>query len=182
MWPSRNAFDAFPARTRVNNWAKAAVYSARSLLQSWNLYEWLIKLNFSNVINTIIRRTILEAVRAHTKELTSYAQNSYSSAPTLFFGDIHLSLECAFEQGNPLGPLLFALAVHSVTSASKVRIFGVIFRGCHIWRNSSCGHWGNSTGYDSVSSKETSCQHGKVRGGLGRQRFTGRMLLPTEMQ
>ena len=87
----------------------------------------LLKIDFRNAFNTVRRDVILEAVARHFPELLEYAVSAYGAGGDLRFGCFTVpSLEGA-QQGDPLGPLLFCLAVHELLSALKSELaFGYL--------------------------------------------------------
>ena len=79
----------------------------------------LLKIGFLNAFNISRRDVLLEAVARHFPELLEYAVSAYGAGSDLRFGCFTVpSLEGA-QQGDPLGPLLFCLAVHELLSALK---------------------------------------------------------------
>ena len=53
----------------------------------------------------------MEAVAGYVPELLTFATSPLSDPSDLMFGDFHLSSEEGAQQGNPLGPLYFCLAI-----------------------------------------------------------------------
>ena len=74
----------------------------------------LLKLDFANAFNTLDRAAVLRAVRAHFPELERWARWTYETPSNLRFGKHRLASQAGVQQGDPLGPLFFSLAVHSV--------------------------------------------------------------------
>jgi len=75
------------------------------------------KLDFSNAFNNLHRDKMLEMVLSKIPELYKFCHLAYSQHSFLSFGsDVILSQEGA-QQGDPLGPLLFCLAVQPLLSS-----------------------------------------------------------------
>ena len=74
----------------------------------------LIKLDFSNAFNCIDREKVLQRTLAHFPQLARWAQWCYGRHSNLVFGSYTLNSECGVQQGDPLGPLLFATATQEL--------------------------------------------------------------------
>jgi hypothetical protein len=74
----------------------------------------LLKLDFSNAFNTVDREQFLQQVRHHMPGLAPWADFCYSRPSKLVFGSRTISSESGVQQGDPLGPLLFAVALQPV--------------------------------------------------------------------
>ena len=105
--------------------ADAAVHASRIFLNSLPSDKALLKVDFSNAFNTIRRDKILEATEAHIPALLPFVHSVYSSPSTLLWeGELLLSSE-GIQQGDPLGPMLFCIAIHSLVSnlESEFKVF-----------------------------------------------------------
>ena len=98
--------------------AETAVHSPRYFLSRCAGGEGLIKLDFRNAFNTVSRNAVLEAVHSHFPEIERYVHARYGSKSILFFESYRLSSECGVQQGDPLGPLLFSLALLRISSSA----------------------------------------------------------------
>jgi len=74
----------------------------------------LVKLDFANAFNTIDRGFLLKEVRAPMPGLAAWADFCYSSPSKLVFGSRTIGSESGGQQGDPLGPLFFSLALQPV--------------------------------------------------------------------
>ena len=79
----------------------------------------LLKLDVKNTYNSICRDTVLQAAYTHLPEIYPFIWDCYSSKTSLFHGDFRLNSATGVQQGDPLGPDLFALTIHGVTSEVK---------------------------------------------------------------
>src|SRR4029077_1467276 len=70
-----------------------------------------VKLDFSNAFNSLRRDALLEAVALHHPDLLDLALSSYGAPSELWVEDSILSSSEGVQQGDPLGPLFFCLAL-----------------------------------------------------------------------
>ena len=70
-----------------------------------------MKIDFTNAFNSIRRDKVLAAANEHLPSLFKYVHSSYGASSLLAFGDHLLLSEEGVQQGDPLGPLLFCLAI-----------------------------------------------------------------------
>jgi Reverse transcriptase (RNA-dependent DNA polymerase) len=103
----------------VRGGAEAAVHATRRYLANLQPDQVFVKVDFANAFNTIRRDVILEAIARHVPELLNYACSSYGSSSELRFGERSVSSEEGAQQGDPLGPLYFCLAVHELLTSLK---------------------------------------------------------------
>ena len=78
-----------------------------------------LKLDVKNAFNSIRRDTVLQAAQTHLPEIYPFIWDCYSSKTSLFHGEFCLDSATGMQQGDPLSPALFALAIHGVTSEVK---------------------------------------------------------------
>ena len=71
----------------------------------------LVKIDFTNAFNCVGRQAFLEQCRHHFPGLSRWAEWCYLQPSNLYFGSHTLQSERGVQQGDPLGPMLFALAL-----------------------------------------------------------------------
>ena len=96
----------------VSGGAEAAVHATRRYLQSMPENHIIVKLDFSNAFNALRRDSMLEAVAAKAPEIYRYVYDNYAYAPQLQTRQHTILYEEGTQQGDPLGPLEFCLAIH----------------------------------------------------------------------
>ena len=96
--------------------AEAAVHAARRFLGSLPSDRLLLMLDFANAFNTLRRDKMLRAVGEIVPSLFPFVYSSYCSPSSLFWEDKVLDSAEGVQQGDPLGPLLFCLTIHNLTT------------------------------------------------------------------
>ena len=98
---------------------EAAVHAARYFLQTLDSNSALLKLDFRNAFNSIRRDKMLSAVKDLAPTIFPYVLSCYSAPTSLFWEDYVIESREGVQQGDPLGPLLFCLAIHEITQGMK---------------------------------------------------------------
>lgn len=62
---------------------------------------------------------LYQFVRSHTPSISAWIESSYGSRPFLHLGDRLIRSSCGVQQGDPLGPLAFSLALQPITEQIK---------------------------------------------------------------
>ena len=108
----------------VPHGAEAAVHATRIYLSNLPADHVLLK-HFANAFNTIRRDKMLESVKEFAPEIFPFVHSCYSDTSFLRFGSTDLHSSEGIQQGDPLGPLLFCLTIHSLTALlkSELKIF-----------------------------------------------------------
>jgi hypothetical protein len=68
--------------------------------------------DFSNAFNMVYRSALLHEVRVRCPSISLWVEFLYGQAARLYIGDDHIMSSTGVQQGDPLGPLLFALVLH----------------------------------------------------------------------
>ena len=102
--------------------SEAAVHTVRAWLrrQASATDKVLVKLDFANAFNTVSRQAVLDAAVAHFPGLARWVAWCYGKASSLQFGS-STTLQSAggVQQGDFLGPLLFAAALQPLASSLR---------------------------------------------------------------
>ena len=94
--------------------AEAAVHAARHWHDRNNGQSGkvLVKLDFKNAFNLVSRQAVLDSATSRFPALARWVTWCYKQHSELYFGNTHLLSAGGVQQGDPLGPLLFACALH----------------------------------------------------------------------
>ena len=91
--------------------AETLTHSARLYLQHMDKDRAFVKLDFTNAFNSIRRDAALKSVARHRPDLLAFVTAAYGFTSQLWMGDICIDFAEGVQQGDPLGPLLFCLAL-----------------------------------------------------------------------
>ena len=103
---------AVPAGTEV------AVHTVRAWMDrhSCSTGKVLLKLDFENAFNRVSRSQVLACTRSHFPALARWVAWTYGKHTDLRFGSTVLPSASGVQQGDPLGPLLFAAVVQPLAT------------------------------------------------------------------
>ncbi|XP_021962574.1 uncharacterized protein LOC110858198 [Folsomia candida] len=103
--------------------AEAAAHAARIYWgHKHTAAKAFLKLDFSNAFNEIRRDTILSIILQRFPSMFSFLSQAYSSPSQLFYGDTPISSRRGAQQGDPIGPALFALVVQPIILAIETEL------------------------------------------------------------
>ena len=108
----------------VRGGAEAAVAAVREALRRGGGRLWVLKVDLENAFNTIDRESILKTVKEFFPEMEAWYRLCYGEPAKLFCEGEELSFGSAqgVQQGDPLGPLLFALGLLATCRALKEKL------------------------------------------------------------
>ena len=90
----------------------------QSLAQHATGNTWaILQVDLQNAFNAIDRGALFAAIRARVPELEAWARSTYGCHSSLFCDGFRLSSEQGVQQGDPLGPLFFAVLWQDVILA-----------------------------------------------------------------
>ena len=105
----------------VKGGAERAVHAVRAWTQqhAGASQKVLLKLDFRNAFNCVSRDAVLQECAANFPALARWATWCYRQPTRLQFGDHVLHSSTGVQQGDPLGPLLFSVALQPLARALR---------------------------------------------------------------
>ena len=102
---------------------EAIIHSVTHLLASTPPNRsWTLLLDFRNAFNNINRETMFEELRRHVPGVAAWMEACYSTQPLLHLGSYSIRSCCGVQQGDPLGPLGFAITLQSMVERIKTEV------------------------------------------------------------
>ena len=98
---------------------EAAVHVVRDFIYSQTALRVIFKADFSNAFNTIRRDALMEKVKLYVPSVYGYVYQAYASETSLMYNGNIVHSATGVQQGDPMGPPLFALGVHSLAQEMK---------------------------------------------------------------
>lgn len=98
--------------------AEAAVHAARIYFSSHHPRpKAVVKLDFRNAFNELNRDAMLKVIQKDFPLIYHYVFQCYSQPSDLFLGDDIILSQRGVQQGDPLGPALFAITLQSIVNS-----------------------------------------------------------------
>ena len=105
----------------VSGGCEAAAHVVRAFVQSPVVPEnnVLVKLDMKNAFNTVRRDYFLEVCSSRAQSILHIASTAYTTSSHLVIGNEIILFETGVQQGDPLGPVQFALAVDEIARSVR---------------------------------------------------------------
>ena len=99
--------------------------------------------DFSNAFNSVDREGMFRVVRARIPSMAAWLECCYGSQPLLHLGERTILSCCGVQQGDPLGPLGFALALHPIIEKIKEEVPSLLINAWYLDDGTLCGSVGD---------------------------------------
>lgn len=86
---------------------------------------WTLMLDFTNAFNSISRQAMFVEFRHHLPGLSAWMEMCYSCRPLLHMGEATIHSCCGIQQGDPLGPLGFAMTLHPLVRRIQAEVSSI---------------------------------------------------------
>ena len=123
---ARTILEPLQLGVKTPNGCEAIIHTTRQWFHRHrsNPTKTAISVDISNAFNTVHRSAVLQSVRTHFPSLVPWVDCCYRHDSHLFTGssdacDQVITSSRGVQQGDPLGPSLFALAVHSAVQEAR---------------------------------------------------------------
>lgn len=124
LWPAQ-------VGVAVPSGAEVAVHTTRAWVErhAQQANQVLLKLDFKNAFNEVSRQAVLDRVHDQFPALARWTTWCYHKTSSLYFGGTTVLPSAAgVQQGDPLGPLLFAVAIQPLVEQLRASMpFSVFY-------------------------------------------------------
>ena len=94
--------------------------------------RFILLVDFSNSFNMVERGAMFQEVRARIPSMATWMESCYSSQPILHLDDQVILSCCGVQQGDPVGPLGFALAIHPIVEKINEEVPGLLINAWYL--------------------------------------------------
>jgi hypothetical protein len=102
----------------IKGGCEAAVHALRTFLSNAPC-DVLVKIDVKNAFNSVNRDTLLTEIKTNVPEIYNYLLHCYAEPTKLIYRNTVISSEVGCQQGDPLGPAIFSLAINPVIQNLK---------------------------------------------------------------
>lgn len=117
------------------------IHRTRSIVeQHWSDKDFVVmKVDFRNAFNSVSRQVIFDECNKNFPELIPYLKVCYGQHPFLFHHMGILSSSTGVQQGDPLGPFLFSVALHKLVLRISERVPSLLLHAWYLDDGIFCG-------------------------------------------
>ena len=121
---------------------EAIIHSVAHIMEKQDqpsLSRWVLLVDFSNAFNCVNREFMFSAIRSVLPGLSRWVECCYGTDSVLHFGDHSLLSRCGVQQGDPLGPLCFALTLQPIAMRIKRALLNLLCNVVYLDDGTICG-------------------------------------------
>ena len=112
---------------------------SEAIIHSVSEHKHILLVNFSNAFNSVSCQVLFEEVRSQIPSLSAWMECSYGSQPILLLNNQSILSCCGVQQGDPLGPFGFSLALHPIVRKIKEQVPGLVINAWYLDDSTLCG-------------------------------------------
>ena len=101
--------------------------------------RWTLLLDFSNAFNSVNREAMFKEVRARIPSMAAWMESCYGAQPILHLGPHTILSCCGVQQGDPLVPLGFSLALLPIIEKIQEQVPGLLINAWYLDDGTLCG-------------------------------------------
>ena len=117
----------------VKGGCEAIIHATSHLMSSFPTDQrWTLLLDFSNTFNSVDPEAMFAEFREHIPSLSAWMESCYSCQPHLLLGKETIRSCCGVQQGDPLGPLGFALTLHPIVERIQAEVPGLTLNAWYL--------------------------------------------------
>ena len=121
--PALSLFFPLQLGVSVRGACEAIVHDTSRLMSSLtDEQRWTLLLDFKNTFNSISCEAMFVEFRRYLPGLSAWMESCYSCQSLLHLGTNSIRSCCGVQQGDPLGPLGFALTLHPIVERIKAEV------------------------------------------------------------
>ena len=145
----------------VPSGCEAIIHSLSNIMEDPNVppdHRFVLLVDFSNAFNSVDRSTLFQEVRHHTPSISSWVECCYGARPILRLGDHTILSSSGVQQGDPLGPLGFALVLHPIIERIKREVPDLLLNAWYLDDGTLCGSLDSLAAALSIIESEGLCR------------------------
>ena len=117
----------------VKGGCEAIVHAVTQLLSpTLDNNHWTLLLDFSNAFNSINREAMFIEFRRKLPGISAWMESCYSQQPRLLLGSNVIKSCCGVQQGDPLGPLGFALTLQPLLEKIRSEVPSLLLNAWYL--------------------------------------------------
>ena len=121
---------------------EAIVHAVAHVQEDTNIHpeeRWTLLLDFSNAFNSVDRGSMFREVRDRIPSMAAWIESCYMAQPFLRLGEHTILSRCGVQQGDPLGPLGFALTLQPIIEKIKEDVPNLLINAWYLDDGTLCG-------------------------------------------
>jgi hypothetical protein len=126
----------------VSAGAEAIVHAVNCIQDNSSLppdTKWVLLVDFSNAFNSVSRNCMFNEVRSHIPSISTWVESCYGVQPYLHLGHHVIRSCCGVQQGDPFGPLGFALTLQPIIEKIAASVPGLNLNAWYLDDGTLCG-------------------------------------------